>query len=105
MRYYYGAGYVQDGKLDNSCGRIVIYEDKALVGYNRAMDHNYLLRALASKYRFPREKVISNAIRLYYKFESAEGGRCIISGVRRIDNEEFDSNFKFYGKLVKDALK
>ncbi|MFW6226005.1 MAG: hypothetical protein ACOC3V_03525, partial [bacterium] len=65
MEYLYGF-YTQDGHLKSNEGRIVIYDDVIMVAYSQAMDHNYLLRALASRYRIKKDQVISNAIRLYF---------------------------------------
>jgi len=102
MKYYWGPGIIQDGMLDDNCGRIVIFDDKALVSYIKTADHNYLLRGLASKYRFNKDEVINKAIRLYFKWEE---NSFIISGVRKIDNEIIEENYDFYRKIIKRALK
>ena len=62
---------LQDGKLTPSSGRIIIYKENIEISHGPARDHNDLLRALASKYRMPKDLVISNAIRLYW-----EGNSC-----------------------------
>lgn len=102
MKYYFGHGKIQDGMLDDNCGRIVIYKDKILVSHMRSADHNYLLRGLASKYNLKKDDVIANAIRLYFR---NEGDRYIISETRRIDGDKFFVNKEFNAKLVKGALK
>jgi hypothetical protein len=102
MRYFWGPGRIQDGKLDSDCGRIVIYEDRILTAFNRSMDHNYILRGLAAKYRLPKNDVISNAIRLYFRID---GNQCIVCGVRKIDDEMLEKNLSFYAKLIKNALR
>ena len=102
MKFYWSPGYVQDGKLDYSCGRIVIYKDAIIVGHNKSADHNYLLRSLAASYQLPKQQVISNAIRLYFK---KEGSSVIINGVRNIDDIEFEQNIKFYASLIKQNFR
>jgi len=101
MDYYYGK-YIQDGKLDSSCGRIVIYNDQILHANGPAADHNYLLRSLAARIRANKDDVISKAIRLYFKRES---NRIIISPVRKIDDEDFEHNKNFYYILIKKVIK
>lgn len=102
MKYYFGRGRIRDGKLDENCGRIVIYDDKILVSHIRSADHNYLLRGLASRYRLKKDDVISNAIRLYFRHE---GHRVIITDVRKIDEEKFFAKKDFYSKLIKKEIK
>jgi hypothetical protein len=106
MKYYWGPGRIQDGKLDRSCGRIVIFGDKILSAFNLSMDHNYILRSLAARYRLPKDEVISKAIRLYFRFENYENvERCIVCGVRKIDDEELEKNLQFYGKMIRNTLR
>ena len=102
MKYYFGQGKVQDGKLDSDCGRIVIYQDKIIVSHMKTADHNYLLRGLASRYGLKKDDVISNAIRLYFR---NEGDKFIISEVRKLDYELFFRDKEFNSKLVKTNLK
>ena len=102
MRYYWGPGRIQDGKLDENCGRIVVFEDKALASHIRTADHNYLLRALASKYKLDKDEVISKAIRLYFRWENDS---TIICGVRKIDNNIVESDYDFYREVIKKSLK
>lgn len=102
MKFFWGPGYIQDGKLDDSCGRIVIYDDQLIVGYNRTMDHNYLLRSLAARYKFPVNDVINNAIRLYFKFDN---GQIILSGVRDYDNRAFENRKSYYGRMIKKEMR
>lgn len=101
-KFYWGPGRIQDGKLDDHCGRIILYKDYALVGWNRTMDHNYLMRSFASKFGFKKDEVISHSIRLYFRWE---GDVCIIAGRRKIDDVEFENNFKRNAEVVKDALR
>ena len=102
MDYFYGSTYIKDGTLDANCGRIVIYKDQMIYANNRSADHNYLLRALASRMLEDKNKVINNAIRLYFK---REPGRIIISSVRKIDDEAFEANIDYYAKMIKANLK
>lgn len=102
MKYYWGPGKIQDGKLDDNCGRIVIFEDKAVVSYIKTADHNYLLRSLASKYKFDKDEVISKAIRLYFRWDE---DMTIICGVRKIDNDMIEHDYDFYRHIIKKALK
>ena len=95
-------GYIQDGKLDSACGRIVIYGDAIMVGRNRVMDHNYLLRGLASKYRFKKDEVISNAIRLYFRQEK---DRIVVCGVRKLDDDDLGRRWDVFINLIKKEIK
>lgn len=103
INYYWGPGRIQDGKLDNTCGRVVIYEDKIMIGRMQTIDHNYLLRSLAASYKIDKDAVISNAIRLYYKFDPKENGY-IFSPVRKIDQDMFENKMKFYAALLKKNI-
>jgi hypothetical protein len=102
MKYYFGSGYIQDGLLKETDGRIVIYGDRIMVSFIRSTDHNYLLRSLAAQYRLNKGKVIDNAIRLYFR---AEEDRVIVAGCRKIDDEEFWKNSDFYARLIKSKIK
>lgn len=102
MNYYYGRTYIQDGKLDLSCGRIVIYEGNLEYSNGPSMDHNDLLRALAAKLVARKDDVISHATRLYWK---REDGNIIISPTRKIDNDDFEDNWDLYRAMIKKAIK
>lgn len=102
MDYFYGRKYIQDGKLDSSCGRIVIYRGQALHANGPAADHNYLLRSLAARIRANKDDVISDAIRLYFK---RENGRIIISPVRKIDDEDFERHQNEYTLIIKKIIR
>lgn len=102
MDYFYGRKYIQDGKLDSSCGRIVIYRGQALHANGPAADHNYLLRSLAARIKANKDDVISNATRLYFK---RERGRIIISPVRKIDDEDFERHQNEYTLIIKKIIK
>lgn len=102
MEYLYGSTYIKDGQLDASCGRIVIYDGHIEVANGPAADHNYLLRSLAARLVAKKDDVISRATRLYFK---REGNRIVISSVRKIDDEDFERNWVFYAKLIKQNLK
>ena len=91
---------LQDGKLTPSSGRIVIYKEFIEVSWGPARDHNDLLRALASKYRQPKDLVISNAIRLYW---DRKGGDIIVCPVRKLDEHDFFANEELHGKLIEAA--
>ena len=78
-------GLIRDGYLNEGCGRFVLYEDYMLMTFNHAEDHNYLLRKLASRYRLPKNDVISNALRFYFCWNN--NGTLTISGVSAKDDE------------------
>lgn len=101
MNYLYGL-YTTDGHLESNEGRIVIYGDAIMVAYSPSMDHNYLLRAMASRYRINKDEVINKAIRLYY---AHEGDRIVISPVRKVDDDMMKADIKHYAKLIKRELK
>lgn len=101
MEYLYG-WYTSDGHLKQNEGRIVIYGEAIMVAYSPSMDHNYLLRAMASRYRLNKDEVINKAIRLYY---AHEGDRIVISPVRQIDDDMMEADLKFNAKLIKKNLK
>ena len=103
MKYYFGRG-MQDGKLDENSGRIIIYDDNIMVSYLQSADHNYLLRAFASRYRYNKDEVISGACRLYFQWVSDKDA-FIVSPVREADRDIFESNFEQYRHLVKKNLK
>lgn len=102
MDYFYGRNYIQDGKLDQDCGRIVIYDGNIEVSVGPSRDHNDLLRALAAKIVARKDDVISNATRLYYK---REPGRIIVSPVRKIDHESFERNWDHFRAMIRKAIK
>jgi len=102
MDFLYIPGYIQDGCLDNKCSRIVIYKDQLAVTYKKSCDHNYLLRSLVAKYRFKKEDVISNAIRLYFRQEKK---RIVISGVRKLDDEDLARRWEQYLGLIKKEIR
>ena len=94
-------GHIQDGKLDQRCGRIVEYDGCMVVSHSVANDHNYLLRALASRYKINRDEVISNACRLYWRIEDYGLSIC---GVRKIDDEYYERHSAEIEALVRHNL-
>jgi len=62
------------------------------------MDHNDLLRAMASIYRLPKDAVISNAIRLYW--DRAASRSVVVCPVRKLDEELFYEKEEFHKKLI-----
>ena len=92
---------LQDGKLTPTAGRIVIYKGYIEVSRGPARDHNDLLRALASKYRLPKNLVISNAIRLYW---DRTGNDVVVCPVRKIDEEEFYADKEANIKLISSVV-
>jgi len=103
-KYFHSPGYIQDGKLDQSCGRIILYQGTILVSRNVANDHNDLLRAFASRFEFKPQDVISSAIRMYYIYLPEEKAY-IICGVRSLDDQMFIQNADEYSTLIKRELK
>ena len=55
MKIYKYGWYTQDGHLQPNEGRIVIYKEAIMVAYSPTMDHNYLLRGMASRYRLNKD--------------------------------------------------
>lgn len=90
----YRAGYTTDGTLKLNQGRIVIYNDDILISKGNSPDHLGLLRALAIEGRYNKDKVISDAIRMYYTIEN---DTIIISANRKIDYEMFEPKAREYG--------
>ena len=103
MKYYFGK-WMQDGKLDENSGRIIIHDGNILVSYLQTVDHNYLLRAFAARYRYDKDEVISGACRLYFQWVE-EKSAFIVSPVRDEDRRLFEANFEENRKLVKRNLK
>jgi hypothetical protein len=95
----YQSGYTKDGYLGRNSGRIIIYDDCVLISNGPSIDHNGLLRAFASRYRFPKDEVISNAMRLYYTIEN---GKMIVSECRRIDGDMFERKEKYLIELIQN---
>jgi len=88
---------IQDGKLTSKTGRIVIYKQFIDISRGPGRDHNDLLRSLASKFRLPKDDVISNAIRLYW--EPMSDG-IVVCPVRRLDEDMFERRDDFHRKLI-----
>ena len=78
---------LQDGKLTPTTGRIVIYENYIDFSRGNSRDHNDLLRSLASRYKLPKDAVISNAIRLYWDYKDKD--TVIVCPVRKLDEDMF----------------
>lgn len=94
--------YTKDGYIGRDSGRIVIYDGVALTSRGGSVDHNDLLRSLARKYGFDKDKVISNAIRMYYTIED---DTIIISESRKIDYDDFHKKYNTNMEAVKKAFK
>ncbi len=94
-------GYIKDGKLDNQCGRIIIYGGQIFASTGKSADHNYLLRAHASRFRFTKDEVIGGATRLYYRREDQ---RLAVSGVRKIDDDDYEMHSNQYRILIGQEL-
>ena len=90
---------LQDGKLTPTSGRIVIYKDFIEMSRGPSRDHNDILRSLASKYKQPKDDVISGAIRLYWDYKDKQ--TIIVSPVRRLDEDMFYANEKLNSSLIK----
>ena len=88
---------IQDGKLSPATGRIVIYNDFIEISHGPSRDHNDLLRALAAKYRLPKDVVISDAIRLYW---DRKGDDIVVCPVRKLDEGLFCAREEFHKKLI-----
>ena len=96
-RVIFVKGYTKDGHLGTDSGRIIMYEDNVLIGWNKANDHNDLLRGFARRYRYNTHIVISNATRLYF---SRTINIIIVSECRKIDYDIFTSNEKYNLQLI-----
>jgi len=89
---------IQDGKLSYDTGRIVIYQGLAIKSNGPSRDHNDLVRALASKYKIPKEKVGQNGYRFYWR---PEGRKLItISPVRKLDENWAYDNLELFNELI-----
>jgi len=93
---------LQDGKLTSTSGRIVIYKEFLEISRGPSRDHNDLLRALASKFKLPKDLVISNAIRLYW---DRKGENIIVCPVRKLDEDDFFAREEFHTKLIEAATR
>ena len=93
---------LQDGKLTPKCGRIVIYQNFIDISRGPSRDHNDLLRSLASKYKLPKDDVISGAIRLYWEYRDSK--TIIVSPVRKLDEDMFYAKESFYSNLIKGIV-
>jgi hypothetical protein len=102
MKNYYYGKYIQDGKLDSSCGRLIIFSSQILHSEGPSRDHNDLMRSFASRFRMNKDEVISKCSRYYFK---REGNSVIISPVRKIDDEDFCTHREEYRKLIMDEIK
>ena len=76
---------IQDGKLDSTCGRIVVYKNAGIKSNGPSRDHNDLITALAAQYRLPRAEIGNNGYRYYWRPEAR--GLITICPVRRIDED------------------
>jgi hypothetical protein len=76
---------IQDSKLPQNVGRLIIYKGLAEKTIGPSRDHNDLLRAFAAKYRQPKDDVISNAYRFYWK--QSQKDVILISPVRKLDED------------------
>jgi len=101
-RVIFDSKALEDGYLDNNSGRIVIYDGVGMASRGNSMDHNDLLRALARQYGFHTQKVISNAIRLYY---TRYRGHIIVTERRKIDYDTMERNLDYYASIIEDAVK
>ena len=93
---------LQDGKLTQTCGRIVIFKKYIDISRGSSRDHNDLLRSLASKYKLPKDEVISKAIRLYWDYKDEK--TIIVSPVRKLDEDMFYANEDLNTRLVSSQL-
>jgi hypothetical protein len=89
---------IKDGKLSQDTGRIVIYNDYIYKSNGPSYDHNDCLRILASKFKLPKDKVISDAYRFYWKKDKRG---LIISPVRKLDEDWVYSNKEKFVNLIK----
>lgn len=94
-------GYTQDGYVGFGSGRIILYEDQALITYNPSMDHNALLRAFASQYGYDKHEIINKATRLYFTIEN---GTMIVSECRKIDYDIFTQNTKRNLQIIAEHI-
>ena len=93
---------LQDGKLTPTAGRFVIYGNYIEISRGPSRDHNDLLRSLASKYRLPKDDVISKAIRMYWDYKDKLN--VIVSPVRKLDEDMFYAREEFHTALICGAI-
>jgi hypothetical protein len=87
---------LKDGNLNQNTGRLVVYKQYSMISKGPSMDHNDLLRALASSINIKlKDDIISNAYRFYYEKMSYKK-EIIISPVRRIDLEFIEKDKKSF---------
>ncbi len=101
MKYKHIREYIQDDSLDDSCGRIVIFENKIVVSLIKTSDDNSLLQSLASQYKIRKSIVKNNAVKLYFKYD---GDDIIISGIRKIDDDLLEKDLEKYLRLIKKKI-
>lgn len=91
------SGHTKDGHLGPTSGRVIMHEGNVLIGWNKANDHNDLLRAFARRYRYDTNEIISKAIRLYFtKIDYT----MIVSECRRIDYDDFTRSKDYNLQLI-----
>lgn len=102
-KVHHKPGLIQDGKLDRTCGRIIIYGHDMVFSKDYMTDHNYLLRAFAARWQVNKDQVISNAIRLY--FSIVDPDNMIVTGVRKIDDNDFEASIDTYINMINHDFK
>jgi len=94
--------YLQDGNLESTTGRIVIFRNFIDISHGNSRDHNDLLRSFASRFKLNKDEVISNAIRLYWEYGGKE--TVIVSPVRKLDEDMYCIKEEFYKKLILSVI-
>jgi len=92
---------LKDGKLDYNTGRIIIYANQGIKSNGPSMDHNDLITAFASKFKFSRSEVASNGYRFYWRPESK--GMITISPTRKLDEDYIDNHQEEF-KVIIDRI-
>jgi len=92
---------LQDGKLDFSTGRIVIFGDHGIISNGPSLDHNDLIAAHSRRNGIDRSSVMSDAYRFYWRPKTKNV--ITISPVRKLDETWVLSNVERFDKII-DAL-
>ena len=93
---------IQDGKLDQSTGRIIIYDDQGIKSNGPSLDHNDLIAAFSRRNGIDRSTVMSKAYRFYWK--PINKNTITISPVRKLDEEWVLNNIEKINNIVDELF-
>jgi hypothetical protein len=102
MKNYVFNWDIQDSKLEQNVGRLVVYKGLAEKSIGPSRDHNDLLRALAARQRLPKDDVISNAQRFYWK--NLNRNLILISPVRKLDEDWVNTHKNLFVNILNSVF-